>query len=955
MTRSRWYPLCGATFIALLLLSAPVSWGQGKAAEILGTVRDEAGTVLEGVQVTARNLETGVARSDVTSGSGQYRLPALMPGLYNLKAEVPGFAAAEITGVTLTIGLELRHDFALQFVAEDSLTVLSAAPIIDLAKSEVAGFVLQPQIETLPSESRNYLAMALLMPGTSQDAGRSFFETVNVGASMTFNSTVNIVDGVANNWAEDGEPRQNFPQDAVRELKVNQSQYTPAYGQASGGLVQVITRSGTNTFQGSLFEFYRDERLNTQGVFETSKPDYDRHQFGVSFGGPILRNRTHFFFAFERTELREFYTISTGQPSLYSSLEGTFVRPGFTNLYSGRIDHQLSPSQSLFVRYAQEDSKRTCQGCGGTSVRAGWDQEVPRRSAVVGYTWLRSPGILNELRLQYAKATYRLAPPGTEIWTDAGEYPARRLDRLQPAYRFPSLAYGSIADLQGIESRKEIRDTFTFQVGPDHDFELGGEYNRMPYLNDRALGYAGIWIFAEDQPFNPNDPASIQALRNPILFVATRPPYSIERPSTYWALFAHDTWRLRDNLTISAGLRYEQVRGLMNEDLDISTLPGGLPALYRQLGLDPKKRGDDDNFGPRLGLAWDPSGNGAMVVRVGYGLYYNHIRILGNSFELLNLREFDIVISNPSYPDPYDGRDPLEFASTAPPNISVVANDYEQPYSHQFNLGASRTLGYGTAVHLDAVYARTRNDRKIVDRNLPDPVTGQRPLPEWGRIDEYQSISRLDYRALYTRAEKRFTNGSLLMLSYTLAKSEDDDPLGRFTDANDRDRDYGPSTADRRHAVVASGVWQMPWNTTLGAVWTFRSDLPFSALAGRDLNNDGFANDLVPGTKRNQGARDLDLSKVNAWRAQFGLPPVSKDQIDSTRFSSLDVRLSKAFSLKREQKLELIVQVFNLTNRTNLQAPYTEGRITNALSTNFGRIFTAGEKRRFQLGVSFTF
>jgi hypothetical protein len=278
-----------------------------------------------------------------------------------------------------------------------------------------------------------------------------------------------------------------------------------------------------------------------------------------------------------------------------------------------------------------------------------------------------------------------------------------------------------------------------------------------------------------------------------------------------------------------------------------------------------------------------------------------------------------------------------------------------QPYGQQFNVGLTRTFGGRTALHLDAVYARNRNDRKVVELNPPDATTGLRPLPAWGRIEESRSISRLDYRALYVRLENRFREDSLITVSYTLAKSKDNNPLERFVNSADPNADYGPSSADRRHALIASGAFTLPFDLSLGAIWTFRSELPFSAVAGQDLNRDGFVTDFVPGTTRNQGARNLDLGKVNTWRSQFGLSPIPESQIDSTRYSSVDTRLSKAFSLGRDLRLHTFVQVFNLTNRTNLLALYTDGRITNALSANFGRIFTAREKRRAELGVRLTF
>lgn len=939
-------------FCALLSLKVQA---QERGGQIQGTVQDEKGASLEGVRVTARNRENGVTRVAVTDASGEYRLVALSPASYDLRAERAGFSDSEIAGLVLTIGLEIRHDFTLTVGSvAANVTVSDAVPIVDLTNSEVAAVISRQQIEELPISSRNYLSLALLLPGTSQDAGRSFFETVNVGASMTFNSTLNIVDGVINNWAEDGEPRQNFSPDAVREFKVSQSQYPTEYGLATGGIVQVVTRSGTNAFRGHVFEYFGHRVLNAKGVFETTKPDYQRHQFGGSVGGPIAANRTHFFFSFERTDLTEFYTITTGRSDLYSSVEGTFARPGFTNLYFGRVDHQISPAQSLFIRYAQEDAVRTCQGCGGTAARSGWDQEVPRKAIVVGHTWIPSPSTLNEFRFQYANGTYRLSPPGTKFWKRPGEYPPERLEPLQRAFRFPSLAYGSAADLQGPESRIEFRDTVAVEHRA-HDFRFGGEYSHMPYANDRAFLYAGLWIFGSDQPFDPNNPSSVAALTNPILFIAIRPPFNVKRPSDYWAVFVHDVWKPRRNLTLNFGLRYEQLRGLMNEELHVSSLPGGLPALYNQLGLHPERRGDYNNFGPRGGLVWNIDGDGVTSIRAGYGLYYNHIRLLGNSFELLNLQQFNIAISNPSYPDPFGGRDPLTFASTAPPSITVVANDYTQPYGQQFNLGVSRTFGRGTALHVDGIYARVRNDRKVVDLNAPDPTTGLRPMAAWGSIDENQSISKLNYKALLVRMEKRVLNRSTLMISYTLAKGEDDNPLERFVDTANPSADFGPSSADRRHALVVSGTFELPFNFSVGAVWTVRSQLPFSAISGLDLNKDGFVTDFVPGTTRNQGARNLDLGKVNAWRAGSGLAPVSESQIDSTAFSSVDVRLNKAFSIGGERKLNAFIQVFNLANRTNLLAQYTDGRITNALSDNFGRILTARDKLRAELGVRFIF
>ncbi|HJS72931.1 MAG TPA: carboxypeptidase regulatory-like domain-containing protein, partial [Vicinamibacteria bacterium] len=280
-----------ATFLTLVLLSsvgvAP-AWAQTQGAEIRGSITDGQGGVLPGVTVTLRNEESGVTRTTVSVEDGTYRFAQLQPGSYSVTAELTGFQMTTFQNIRLTVGFVARHDFVLNIRSvEETVTVTAETPVVDVTQTEVAAVVTQEQIETLPINSRNYLSLALLMPGTSTDSGRAFFETVNVGGSMTFNSTVNVVDGAMNNWAEDAEPRQNFPEAAVEEFKLNQSQYSAGYGLATGGVIQIVTKSGTNQYNGEVFEYLRDKSLNAKNFFEEEKPDYRRHQFGATFGGPI--------------------------------------------------------------------------------------------------------------------------------------------------------------------------------------------------------------------------------------------------------------------------------------------------------------------------------------------------------------------------------------------------------------------------------------------------------------------------------------------------------------------------------------------------------------------------------------------------------------------------------------------------------------------------------------------
>lgn len=939
-------------FILALVVASLVSEASAQNTGVIeGAVIDESGGVLPGVTVTLRNLETGVERKAITDADGRYRFPALQPGTYVLRTEMSGFAIEERRDIELTIGLQLRHDFQLKLQSlAETVSVVADTPVVDVASSEVAGIVTQKQIETLPINTRQYLNLALLMPGTSQDAVRVFYNNVNVGAGGTFYSNGFVADGVTNTWAEQGEPRQNFPQDAIREFKVNTTQFKAEYGLATGGLVTVVSKSGSNDFHGNVFEYFRHKSLNAKNHFEQAKPDFKRNQFGGSIGGPIKTDRTHVFGAIERTLTDEFFTVSTGRPDLYAAVEGTFPQPRKVTLGSVRVDHSFSEQQTLFGRYAHEEERSVCAGstCGGrNAANAGYDMEIPRRSAVAGHTWILSDRLLSDFRFQFAYAAYQIAPVGKEIFTEVGQYPPERVgpDRVQRRFTFPSLVWGGNYEALGPEKRWQFKEAISWHVpdwGGSHDWKFGVDYSYIWFADDSQVNLNGTYQFGADQYFDPNDPASIANLRNPILFTMTFPPNYVPLPTHHFAWFVQDDWQPLQKLNVNVGLRYDRQIGSFNEDINLDRFRIPIPMI------DPDARGDANNFGPRFGFAYDVRGSGATVVRGGYGLYYDNIRTLQNQYEWLNMQRYDVRIPTPPYPDPFLGRDPIEFVSTAPPNIQVLSNDFVNPYSHQTNLGFSHQLASDLAIHVDGVYTRVRSDRKLYNINLPDPVTKLRPHPEFNRIDLEESISKSNYRGLYARLDKRFSRNYQFLVSYSFVNSKDNAPAARFSDERNFGIDYGPSNAERRHSVVASGVVMLPYGIQLGAVGTLRTSVPFSAGAGRDLNGNGFVTDYVPGTTRNQGHRDLDLAAVNAWRALSNLPPISEDDLDSTRFSSVDLRASKTFTVNGSRRLELLAQVFNIFNTVNLS-----GLQANALATTFGQASRASAGSQAELAFRF--
>ena len=326
----RAFTLC--TFALCVLISASVYAQSGGV--ITGMISDKQGLALPGVTLTLKNVESGVARDTVTTENGSYRFPAIPPGRYNLRAELQGFAPTEITDLTLTIGLEIKKDIAMEVQGlSEEVLVKGEAPVVETTHSEVAQVITQQQIETLPVNNRQAITLALLLPGTSQDGTRPRKVNASVGSGGSFSASAFLVDGVSNQQTSAGEPRQDFPQGGVREFKVNVSQAPAEFGGTTGGVVTIVTKSGTNAFSGEGFEYFRDKSLNAMNEFEqarhdqfsTPKPPFRRNQYGATFGGPIAMNKAHFLVAWDATETNVPITVNTGKAVDYSSVEGTFV------------------------------------------------------------------------------------------------------------------------------------------------------------------------------------------------------------------------------------------------------------------------------------------------------------------------------------------------------------------------------------------------------------------------------------------------------------------------------------------------------------------------------------------------------------------------------------------------------------------------------------------------------
>jgi len=520
----------------------------------------------------------------------------------------------------------------------------------------------------------------------------------------------------------------------------------------------------------------------------------------------------------------------------------------------------------------------------------------------------------------------------------------------------------------------ELRDTLTITSGK-HTFKVGGDILTQPRNNTNPANPYGTWTFAKDIYFNPNDPnfnwSSLSAAV-PTGFTATLNSLPYQNRNLESALYLQDEWKIRRNLTLNLGLRYDLQTLDWNNSLHASLYPSpGLPSFVHFGG-----HGVYDNFAPRLGFAWDLRGDGKTVVRAGYGIMYsmNSDDIYGG--EIATLRQPSISISNKngitSFPNPYgvNGQPPTVITQTQP-NITVNTNNVSNPPANTGSLGVTRQFGPDIALNVDAIYSKITKMPLSVNVNAPYEsapgvlltTAANVPLPVYGKIAEQETTGNYEYKAILARLEKRYTHHYQYTVSYTLAKQHDNygNALGfssaARTDTYYPDLDNGQSAADRRNTLVLSGSTKLPLGIVAGGIYTLRSSTPLSATYSVFNSNGGAkTSGYVPGTTKGLHNKSRLLSEVNAWRATQSLAAIPSSQIRSNGFKQFDTHISKDFSIKDRYKIELIGQLFNVFGTDNFGGiGVNQATAADSATPTFGQITSAYQRQQGELALRFKF
>ncbi len=970
--------------LLLVMASTILAHAQATDGAITGSVIDSQGGVLPGAAITATNQETGLIRTAVAGDDGHYRLAPLPPGPYAIKAEQQGFTTTELNGLVLTIGLELPQDLVLKVGSTTQVvTVNEALPIVQTTSSEVASDVVdRVQTDTLPIAQRQVANLALIEPGTTSDVGRVSRPLASIGAGAVNSAGSNyLLDGLSNVIAGAGDPRDLVQEAVVQEFKVIVAQAPAEYGGRAAGVVSVATKSGTNDFHGEAFEFFRDHYINrvdsiTQAE-NASNPTafpiqpFSRNQFGGEIGGPIKKNKLYALFSFEELNDKEYYTVAPGAdkvPSItaaYSPLEGSFRGGTLFREYFGRLDYQVSKNNSAFIRYSEQAPAWTYSATGGnnSAFSGSGDSGTSSFTYALEDSWVLAPTLVNQFAIQIAQQyqTYVAPQFGTPPQYAGGSV----------EINFPDLSWGWYAPTQFHTFYQEVRDDMTKTHG-SHTFRWGIDELSTPRNTDAAAN-EGIWTFAKDfQPsagnpsFNPNSPAfnwASLASALPTKFTTSFPVVDWKDHNLMQGFYFEDEWKLRSNLTLNLGLRYDLETGVWRTHLNASLYPEPLP--YVKFGSHGNIY---DNFAPRLGFAWDPSGSGRTVVRGGFSIV--NVDLQDNAFEgeISTLRQTQITIvgtqANPvPYPNPYAPYATYQAYLAAHPqsglNVSLNDNNIYNPKVYTYSLGVDRQLSTDLSLSVEGMYTHMYGLDVTQNINTPDPVTGLRPLPQWGYINVSSPIGNYDYTGLFVRLNKRFSHRYQYVVSYTLSKQYDNyNSSTAITNYYNQAQDDGPATTDRRHSLVVSGSVLTHWGIHVGGIWTFRSALPFSALTG--VTNSAGAVPYIPGTTKNNHDIAQTLAAVNTWRATQNLAPIPLSQIESNRYNQLDARISKDISIREGYKLEVIGQLFNVFGTNNFggvgSTQQTNASTGSATSPGtFGTFSVAQPKQQGEVAVRFVF
>jgi len=860
-------------------------------ATILGAIADPSGGALPGVAVTATNIDTRLVRTTVTDGTGRYVLAALPPGQYELTAELTGFTRYRVERVVLALAQTVVVNAALQVGPVELRADVQATPVVNTSSSELSYLVGSETIEQLPLNGRNYTDLALLQPGVLAFPHRDGGSVVAHGMGMSVNgqdprSNVYLLDGTLQNDFTNGPAGSAagtaLGMESIREFRVETNAYTAEFGRNSGGQINVLTKSGTNRYSGSAYEYHRNDALDARNYFDSlGKPDFHRNQFGASLGGPLSTNRAFFFVGYEALIERLGETVSTVVPDDNARLGilptgnlgvnaavapflAEFPRANGTSLGQGLAVYNFPFDQKLDQQFLQGrvDYNTTRRQYFGRYTIDDTEQFLPTDYPQFPRTFFsRNQFFTGEYREVLSSRTLNTARIGFSR-TRIGQNVDANTSQTLPVF-VPGRALTGSIDIGGLR-----------RFGPQSSANLRLVQNVFSAQEDlihvrgrHVLKAGGLVEHYQDNMVNPTFSLGIYAfpnlsafLRNtPNNFIGLTPNAQFDR---YWRFtlfgaYLQDDYQIAPHLTLNAGVRYEfttlpeDIYGRDSALPDLSASTPTIGPLYRNPTYT--------NISPRAGLAWDVFGHGKTAVRGGYGLYFNTNNHQNLIVTVTNPPATPRpVIVNPTFPVP-------DFNRAGAISIRPVQFDLENPRVHVYNVNLQREIWWRTALTVGYAGSRglhllrsgdvnTAGPTTLADGTVFIPLGTPRPNTAFSTIELKSSDGDSWYNALILDVRRRLAGGFSLQSSYTFSSTEDTTQASTFfSDATNGttsampeyipDYNKGPADFDTRHNWVMSATWEVPFAPAspsiarsllsgwrVSGIWTMKSGQPLTVF-----------------------------------------------------------------------------------------------------------------------------
>jgi hypothetical protein len=916
-------PVLVATVVLVALVIAAPAPAQPASPRLAGRITDPQQAAVGGAMITARNLATGIEFETTSGADGRYALPALPPGTYEIEVNVDGFATFRVDRLVLAVGQDHELDVPLTLrAARETIVVAEPGQVVT---TTVDGVVDAARIETLPLNGRNYLELALLVPGTQPtptfDPTKTNSVLLSSAGQLGRGGTV-TVDGQDNNDDVVGGPLMNLPIDAVQEFQIATNRFGADLGRSAGSVINVVTRSGTNTFHGSASLFARDGAWTARPATLDPSADaqpFDRQQVSGAAGGPLVPDRA-FWFASGEFRNQDGAILVGNRDAVTRTISSSFApAPLDDGLWLVRADVG-SRANRVMMRYSGEQATDTA----ASALERAIGSESQRQTAKNRYhgvlaSWTRvGSSALNALNVSVSTFLNDTTPVAA-----------------LPQYTFPSLQEGASFRMpqQTEQTRLQIADAASFVRGA-HTFGVGGEIERVDALFNLGVFQRGRIELVEDFPsFDHNGDGRIDD--NDLLFAVTlrsghpdRPLIQPDADNVHLAGYLQDDWSVSDRLRLNVGLRYEMDTEVNNQSRFDDLNPIVLPFV------DGARTRDLNNLAPRVGFAYATADR--FTIRGGYGIYYDRIVLEVQSLERgLDGRSLPIEVraGNTVFLDPDTGRFPSSAPTLSNPftgfilpgagasGINIIDSHLQRPLVQQFHLGTEFSFPH-MRMRVDGLH--NRGTDFLIGRTVGEvfnPVVGG---PD--RVVNIESSARTRYDALLVTMD-RDAGRYDLHTAYTLSKAsnysnDDQIPfLGGPIDPNDLARENGPTPTDRRHRVVVFGVYRLPADVSVSGLWTFSTGVPMDIMLP-----DGSTR--IPVLQRNAGGRQFHtpaelnafITSLNASGGVNGvpLPLVSDSARFHDGFNSLDLRVSRPFRLQGRIRIEPMLELFNVLNTENI-------------------------------------